>query len=52
MYDLRSKIIHGNYYEIKLEEVNKLEEILRKSINLGIKDKSILSDKKFKEILF
>ncbi len=52
MYNLRSKIIHGGEYQIDTEHINKLEEILRKSIILGIDDKDKLSENQFNRIMF
>ncbi|MFC2013360.1 hypothetical protein ACFLU8_00485 [Chloroflexota bacterium] len=38
MYKMRSNIVHGNKYALDKDEINKLEEILRISIKLWIKD--------------
>lgn len=47
MYRTRSNIIHGNTYTINPMEITQLEEILRLSIKLWIKDKSHFSITEF-----
>jgi len=43
MYDVRSSIVHGNKYELNADDIKQLEELLRKSLNLWINDKSNFS---------
>lgn len=43
IYDVRSSIVHGNKYELNIEDIRKLEELLRKSVILWIKDKNNFS---------
>lgn len=43
MYNVRSSIVHGNKYELNIEDIKKLEELLRKSVILWIKDKNNFS---------
>jgi len=47
LYRTRSNIIHGNKYTLNTEEIAQLEEILRLSIKLWIKDKSQFSKNEF-----
>ena len=44
IYDVRSSIVHGNKkYKLNIEDIRKLEELLRKSVILWIKDKNNFS---------
>lgn len=43
MYGVRSSIVHGNKYSLSLEDIEKLEEMLRKSVILWIEDKNYFS---------
>jgi len=43
IYDVRSSIVHGNKYELNIEDIRRLEELLRKSVILWIKDKNNFS---------
>lgn len=43
IYDIRSSIVHGNKYELNIEDIKELEELLRKSVILWIKDKNNFS---------
>jgi hypothetical protein len=43
IYDVRSSVVHGNKYELNIEDIRKLEELLRKSVILWIKDKNNFS---------
>jgi hypothetical protein len=52
MYDTRSKIVHGNKYSLKTEDMNQLEELLRKSVILWIEDKNTFSEEQLTKILF
>ena len=47
LYGTRSNIIHGNTYTLNPIEITELEEILRLSIKLWIKDKSQFSKNEF-----
>lgn len=43
MYKTRSNIVHGNKYDLNVDETSKLEELLRRSLKLWIKEKSKFS---------
>ena len=43
MYKIRSKIVHGDKPKLDKDEIDKLEEILRESIKLWIKDNTKFS---------
>ena len=47
MYKVRSNIVHGNKYTLNKDEINKLEEILRMSLKLWIRDNQNFSINKF-----
>ena len=46
MYKTRSNIVHGNKYDLNVGEISKLEELLRESVKLWIKDKNNFSTNK------
>ena len=43
MYKTRSNIVHGNKYDLNVNEASKLEELLRRSLRLWIEEKSKFS---------
>lgn len=43
MYSTRSNIVHGKKYKLNAEDINKLEDLLRKSVILWIEDKNNFS---------
>jgi hypothetical protein len=49
LYRTRSNIIHGNTYTLNQMEIAQLEEILRLSIKLWIKDKTHFSKNEFSQ---
>jgi hypothetical protein len=52
MYNVRSKIVHGSEYDLKADDVSKLEELLRKSVILWIKNKNSFSGDELNMALF
>jgi hypothetical protein len=52
MYGIRSKIVHGSKYKLNAEDLNKLEDLLRKSVILWIDGKYNFSDGKLDTMLF
>jgi len=47
MYKIRSNIVHGSNYNLNEEQVKKVEDLLRRSLKLWIKDKNNFSVNKF-----
>jgi len=47
MYATRSKIVHGNKYELTDDDIKNLEELLRNSLKLWIQDKTNFSVNKY-----
>lgn len=52
MYGIRSKIIHGKNYNLNKDDINRLGNLLRKSIKLWIEDKGSFSQGKLIDIFF
>ncbi len=52
MYTVRSNIIHGSGYDLKTNDVKKLEGFLRESIKLWIKNKNSFSTNELNKLLF
>ncbi|RPJ74503.1 MAG: hypothetical protein EHM20_10500 [Alphaproteobacteria bacterium] len=52
MYTVRSNIVHGSEYDLKADDVKKLEGLLRESIILWIKNKNSFSASELNKILF
>jgi len=47
IYKVRNKIAHGDEYNLSVEDINKIEELLRKSIKLWIKDENNFKSNKY-----
>ena len=52
MYTVRSNIVHGSEYDLKSDDVKKLEGLLRESIILWIKNKNSFSASELNKVLF
>ncbi|MBM2824697.1 MAG: hypothetical protein HW402_361 [Dehalococcoidales bacterium] len=52
IYNTRSNIVHGNKYNLVKDEIDKFEELLRKSLKLWLNDKSNFSKKALSNIFF
>lgn len=49
MYDSRSNIVHGNQHELTLEDIKKLEELLRVSLKIWMEDANKFKEDKVKK---
>lgn len=52
MYDARSSIVHGNISNISEEEIDKLEEITRKSLKAWLQNESLFTLENLNEVFF
>lgn len=52
MYAVRSNIVHGSQYELKADDVKKLEALLRESIIHWIKNKNSFAASELNKVLF
>lgn len=52
MYAERSNIVHGNKYDLKADDVIKLEELLRESVLLWIRNRNSFSPDELNKALF
>ena len=52
MYTVRSHIVHGSEYDLNADDVKKLEELLRESVILWIKNKTSFSANELNKALF
>ena len=47
LYDIRSRIVHGDTYRLNVNEINKLNDLLRNSLKLWINDRNNFSIDKY-----